>query len=153
MPTLALRHTASLAALLSITALGSARAQSSAAPGTLVQQDSSKVREYRGSFSTGFEMSWFQPCDAPAGDRLWWVTLTEDARLQRDSLVKLLPHRPTNGLLVRWRGTVSPVMRSGVGHMGRGSRYMLVTSIISVQALTDAGACGPTTVSALPHAP
>jgi hypothetical protein len=107
--------------------------------------DSSTVREYRGAYSTGFEMSWFEPCDAPRGDALWWVTLTEDARLQRDSLLKLLPRRPTEGLVVQWRGTVSPKMRGGAGQMGRGSRYILVTRIIALRALGsgEAGACGP----------
>jgi hypothetical protein len=107
--------------------------------------DSSTVREYRGAYSTGFERSWFEPCDAPRGDALWWVTLTEDARLQRDSLLKLLPRRPTEGLVVQWRGTVSPKMRGGAGQMGRGSRYILVTRIIALRALGsgEAGACGP----------
>jgi hypothetical protein len=107
--------------------------------------DSSAVREYRGAYSSGFEMSWFEPCDAPLGDALWWVTLSEDARLQRDSLLKLLPRRPTEGLVVQWRGTVSPKMRGGAGQMGRGSRYMLVTRIIALRALGsgEAGACGP----------
>jgi hypothetical protein len=105
--------------------------------------DSNRVHEYRGAYSTGFEMSWFEPCDAPRGDALWWVTLTEDARLQRDSLLKLLPRKPTQGLAVQWRATVSPVMRSGAGQMGRGSRYVLVTRILSLRALGDEGACGP----------
>jgi hypothetical protein len=107
--------------------------------------DSSTVHEYRGSYSSGFEMSWFEPCDAPRGDALWWATLTEDARHQRDSLIKLLPHRPTEGLAVRVLATVSPRMRGGAGHMGRGSRYMLVTRFISLRALGggEPGGCGP----------
>jgi hypothetical protein len=28
------------------------------------------------------------------------------------------------------------------GHMGRGTRYMLVTEILEVRPLPDAGACG-----------
>ncbi len=105
--------------------------------------DSNRVHEYRGAYSTGFEMSWFEPCDSPRGDALWWVTLTEDARMQRDSLLKLLPRKPTQGLAVQWRATVSPVMRSGAGQMGRGSRYVLVTRVLSLRALGDEGACGP----------
>lgn len=103
------------------------------------------VREYRGSYSTGFERSWFEPCDAPRGDGLWWVTLTEDARLQRDSLLKLLPRMPTEGLAVRWLATVSPRMRAGAGHMGRGSRYILVTKFIALHPLGsgEPDACGP----------
>ena len=102
---------------------------------------SSQVKEYRGAFSSAFEVSWFEPCGAPFGDNLWWVTLTEDARLQRDSLVKLLPRKPREGLAVRWRATVSDKMPAGAGQMGRGSRYMLVTKVISVRALGPEGAC------------
>lgn len=102
-----------------------------------------EVREYVGTYSSGFEISWFEPCGAAFGDSPWWVTLGEEARLQRDSLVKLLPVRPTEGLAVRWRATVSPKMPAGAGHMGRGTRYMFVTKIISVRALGPGrgGAC------------
>jgi hypothetical protein len=108
------------------------------------QVDSSRVHEYHGEYSTDFESSWFHACDAPRGDDFWWVTLSEDARLQRDSLMKRLPVRPTHGLAVRWRATVSPRMRIGAGHMGRGSRYTLVTEILSLRAIADGeeGACG-----------
>lgn len=102
---------------------------------------SQQVREYRGAFSNAFEVSWFEPCGAPMGDNVWWVTLTDEARLQRDSLVKLLPRRPTEGLAVRWRATVSDRMPAGAGQMGRGSRYMLVTKVLSVRALGPEGAC------------
>lgn len=97
-------------------------------------------REYRGSYTRGMEASWFAPCDAPMGDALWWVTLTEDARLQRDSMLKALTVAPTGALAVRWRGTVSARMRAG--HMGRGTRYMLVTEILDVRPLPGEGACG-----------
>ena len=102
---------------------------------------SRQAQEYRGAFSSAFEVSWFEPCGAPFGDNLWWVTLTEDARLQRDSLVKLLPRKPREGLAVRWRATVSDKMPAGAGQMGRGSRYMLVTKVLSVRALGTEGAC------------
>ena len=84
-------------------------------------------------------MSWFEPCGAPTGDRLWWVTLTDEALRQRDSLLANVKREPTSGLAVRWRGTISP--RMPAGHTGRGTRYMLVTSIISIQPLPSAGAC------------
>lgn len=105
----------------------------------------STVREYQGAYSSGYEVSWFQPCGAPFDDATWWVTLTEEARLQRDSLMKLFPVKPTRGLAVVWRATVSPRMAMGAGHMGRGTRYMLVTRILSLRALGDdgQGACGP----------
>lgn len=106
-----------------------------------VTSPSSPVQEYRGAFSSAFEVSWFEPCGAPFGDNLWWVTLTEEARLQRDSLVKRLPRTPREGLAVRWRATVSDKMPAGAGQMGRGSRYMLVTKVLSVRALGADGAC------------
>jgi hypothetical protein len=99
-----------------------------------------EVREFRGAYTRGFEASWFAPCGAPVGDALWWVTLTEDARLQRDSLLAALTVAPTGALAVRWRATVSERMRAG--HMGRGTRYMLVTEILEVRPLPGDGACG-----------
>ena len=96
------------------------------------------VREYRGVYETGFEVSWFHPCNAPPGDDTWWVTLTDDALRQRDSLAKRLPAHP-GVAIVRWRGTISPVMPMGAGHMGRGSRYMLVSEVISLTASNETG--------------
>jgi len=40
---------------------------------------------------------------------------------------------------VRWRATVGPKMPMGAGHMGRGSRYMLVTEVLSLSASGRAG--------------
>jgi hypothetical protein len=96
------------------------------------------VREYRGTYETGFEVSWFHPCGAERGDDRWWVTLGDDALRQRDSLAKLLPNQP-RAVFVRWRGTVSPKMPAGTGHMGRGSRYMLVTEILELRPAEEAG--------------
>jgi hypothetical protein len=100
------------------------------------------VREYRGAYTRGFEASWFAPCDAPMDDALWWVTLTPDALRQRDSLLKALTSPPTSALAVRWRGTASPRMQAG--HMGRGTRYFLVTQVLEVRPLPPEGACMPT---------
>ena len=99
---------------------------------------SDSVREYHGLYETGFEVSWFHACDAQAGDDSWWVTLTNEALEQRDSLTKALTGHPRR-LFVRWRGTVSPKMPMGAGHMGRGSRYMLVSQVISVRASDELG--------------
>ena len=96
------------------------------------------VREYRGLYETGFEVSWFHPCGAPTGDDSWWVTLSNDALRQRDSLAKPLTGQP-RVLYVRWRGTVSPKMPAGTGHMGRGSRYMLVTEVLQLRASDESG--------------
>ena len=101
--------------------------------------NANEPREYRGAYTTGFEMSWFEPCDMPAGDRMWWVTLTDDALRQRDSLLANIKRPPTTGLAVRWRGTISP--RMPAGQMGRGSRYMLVTSVLEIRPLPSGGAC------------
>jgi hypothetical protein len=98
------------------------------------------VREYRGAYTRGFEASWFVPCDAGRDDALWWVTLTEDARLQRDSLLKTLTRPATGALAVRWRGTISE--RMPAGQMGRGTRYMLVHQVLEVRPLPPEGACG-----------
>jgi hypothetical protein len=98
------------------------------------------VREFRGAYTRGFEASWFVPCDAPMGDALWWVTLTEDVRLERDSMLAKLNVAPTGALAVRWSGTISERMRAG--HLGRGTRYMLVTRIHEVRPLPSEGACG-----------
>ena len=98
-------------------------------------------REYLGAYTRGFEASWFAPCGAPVDDALWWVTLTEDARLQRDSLLKSITRPATGALVVRWRGTTSA--RMPAGQMGRGSRYMLVTRILDLRPLPGEGACSP----------
>ncbi len=98
-------------------------------------------REYLGAYTRGFEASWFAPCGAPVDDALWWVTLTEDARLQRDSLLKSITRPATGALVVRWRGTTSA--RMPAGQMGRGSRYMLVTRILELRPLPGEGACPP----------
>jgi hypothetical protein len=95
--------------------------------------------EFRGAYTRGFEASWFVPCDAPPNDALWWVTLTEEARLQRDSLLKTLAVPATGALAVRWRGTASP--RTRAGHMGQGTRYLLVNRILDVRPLPSKDGC------------
>lgn len=97
-------------------------------------------REFRGAYTRGFEASWFVPCDAAREDALWWVTLTEGARLQRDSLLKALAQPATGALAVRWRGTISE--RMPAGQMGRGTRYMLVHEVLELRPLPAEGACG-----------
>jgi hypothetical protein len=110
-------------------------------PATAVQSTRMRadtLREYRGLYETGFEVSWFHPCGAPAGDDSWWVTLSNDALRQRDSLAKSVTGQP-RALYVRWRGTVSPKMPAGAGHMGRGSRYLLVTEVLQLRASDESG--------------
>jgi hypothetical protein len=98
------------------------------------------TKEYLGAYQRGFEQSWFIPCESTANDKRWWVTLTDDALQQRDSLLAKITAPVTNGLSVRWRATIGPRMQAG--HMGGGTRYMLVTKIIDIRPLPDAGACG-----------
>lgn len=143
--------------VLSLAAAGCSRAAGPAAAPAPVPSPSPTSRplpappadeveqEFHGAYTRGFEASWFSPCDAPLDDALWWVTLSEDAHLQRDSLLKALTARPTGALAVRWRGTVSA--RMPAGQMGRGTRYLLVTRILEVQPLSSAGACGPSSRS------
>ena len=96
--------------------------------------------EYLGAYQRGFEQSWFIPCESASDDKTWWVTLTDDALRQRDSILATITAPTTNGLAVRWRGTISP--RMPAGHMGYGTRYLLVTRIIDIRPLPYAGACG-----------
>jgi hypothetical protein len=114
------------------------RADTSHTRGDTLRARADTVGEYRGLYETGFEVSWFHPCGAPTGDDSWWVTLSNDALRQRDSLTKPLTGQP-RVLYVRWRGTVSPKMPAGAGHMGRGSRYMLVTEVLQLRASDEAG--------------
>ena len=100
------------------------------------------IREFRGAYQRGFEQSWFVPCDAPSpDDKLWWVTLTDEALQQRDSLLANINTGKRDGLVVRWRATLGPRMPAGM--MGRGTRYMLVTEILEVRPGPERGACTP----------
>jgi hypothetical protein len=115
--------------------------QATGVPATApVLESAGAVREFRGAYTRGFEASWFVPCDAARDDALWWVTLTEDARLQRDSLLRALTAPATGALAVRWRGTISA--RMPAGQMGRGTRYLLVYEVLDVRPLPSGGACG-----------
>ena len=109
-------------------------------PATAPPGRDSPIREYRGTYRRSFEQSWFEPCNAPPDDKLWWVTLTDQALLERDSLLAKVRGEPADGLAVRWRATVGPRMPAGM--MGRGTRYILVTEILDVKPLPDVGACG-----------
>jgi hypothetical protein len=96
--------------------------------------------EYLGAYQRGFEQSWFMPCESAADDKTWWVTLTDDALRQRDSILATITAPVTNGLAVRWRGTISA--RMPAGHMGHGTRYLLVSKIVDIRPLPESGACG-----------
>jgi hypothetical protein len=120
-----------------------AEASAPSTPAPSAVKDTSRatsVHEYYGAYARGWEASWFEPCDAPIDDKLWWVTLSDVALRQRDSLLTTLKVRPTGALAVRWRGTISERMPAGM--MGRGTRYLLVTEIVALRALPGEGACG-----------
>lgn len=136
-------HTARLGLTVSLAALlcSANKAAAQIAPGAArsAQRDTT-TQEYRGAYQRGFEQSWFIPCDSPPDDKMWWVTLTDEALYQRDSLLAKVSAPVTNGLAVRWRATRSA--RMPAGHMGRGTRYILVTKILDIRPMPDAEGCG-----------
>ncbi|MEP6731235.1 MAG: hypothetical protein ABJE10_11380 [bacterium] len=130
-------------ALLAVAALlgtaTHANAQLSKGPPATTPRDTT-TSEYLGAYQRGFEQSWFLPCEGTADDNTWWVTLTDDALAQRDSILSTITAPTTDGLAVRWRATLGP--RMPAGHMGHGTRYMLVTKILEMRPLPKSGACG-----------
>jgi hypothetical protein len=125
-------------AALALILLAPSRASSQSAPNVPV--DSAKTTlEYRGLYQRGFEQSWFMPCGAPRDDSTWWITFTDAAMHQRDSLLATVTAPRTNGLAVRLKGTVGRKMPAGM--MGHGTRYFLVTSVDEVYPVPSEGAC------------
>jgi hypothetical protein len=100
------------------------------------------IREYRGAYQRGFEQSWFAACGAASDDRQWWVTLTDQALAERDSILATAPKLgPTDGLYVRWKGSLGKRMPAGM--MGRGTRYILVTEVLDIRPTTGGDPCPP----------
>jgi hypothetical protein len=105
-------------------------------------QRDSTIREYRGAYQRGFEQSWFASCGAPSDDRQWWVTLTDQALAERDSILATIPKvGPTDGLYIRWKARVSTRMPAGM--MGRGTRYILVTEVLEIRPTAGGDPCQP----------
>jgi hypothetical protein len=103
-------------------------------------QRDSTIREYRGAYQRGFEQSWFASCGAPSDDRQWWVTLTDQALAERDSILATIPKvGPTDGLYIRWKARVSTRMPAGM--MGRGTRYILVTEVLEIRPTAGGDPC------------
>jgi hypothetical protein len=103
-------------------------------------QKDSTIREYHGAYQRGFEQSWFASCGAPPDDRQWWVTLTDQALAERDSILARIPKvGTTDGLYIRWKGRVGPRMPAGM--MGRGTRYILVTEVLEIKPTTGGDPC------------
>lgn len=120
----------------------SARSLAQAAPPAPTTARDTLIREYRGSYQRGFEQSWFVPCAPTApDDKLWWVTLTDQALAERDSILLRITSEKGEGLMVRWRATLGPKMPAGM--MSRGTRYMLVTEVLDIKPVSAGGACSP----------
>ena len=106
------------------------------------EQRDSTIREYRGAYQRGFEQSWFASCGAPPDDRQWWVTLTDQALAERDSILATVPKLgPTDGLYIRWKARVGTRMPAGM--MGRGTRYILVTEVLEIRPTAGGDPCQP----------
>ncbi len=128
--------TAALAAL-AFGCLSSATADAQSTPS--VPRDTT-IREYRGAYQRGFEQSWFAACGVPSDDRQWWVTLTDQALAERDSILATVPKLgTTDGLYVRWKGTVGKRMPAGM--MGRGTRYILITEVLEIRPNAGGDPC------------
>ena len=98
------------------------------------------IREYRGAYQRGFEQSWFAACGAAIDDHQWWVTLTDQALAERDSILATLPQlTPSDGLYIRWKGRVGKRMPAGM--MGRGTRYILVTEVLEIKPTAGGDPC------------
>ena len=123
---------AGLAAMMTSTAV---LAQSAPKAST----DTSVVKEYRGAYQRGFEQSWFVPCRLERGETRWWVTLTDEALTQRDSILAARDIKPGTALEIRVSASVGPRMEAGM--MGGGSRYMLVTKFLDIRPLPAGGTC------------
>jgi len=91
------------------------------------------LEEYAGEYTRGPEGSWFHPCSAPAGDRLWVTFMglgAEEAR--RLAASGLLVEVPT---FVRWRAERAPD-----GRVGPGGPALLVYEILDARP-ADQGDC------------
>jgi hypothetical protein len=100
----------------------------------------STIREFRGAYQRGFEQSWFAACGAASDDRQWWVTLTDQALAERDSILATIPKvAPSDGLYVRWKASVGKRMPAGM--MGRGTRYILVTEVLEIRPTAGGDPC------------
>lgn len=98
------------------------------------------IVEYRGAYQRGFEQSWFAACGAAADDRQWWVTLTDQALAERDSILATIPKlASSDGLYVRWKARVGKRMPAGM--MGRGTRYILVTEVLEISPTSGGDPC------------
>ncbi|HEY0970334.1 MAG TPA: hypothetical protein VGE02_05090 [Gemmatimonadales bacterium] len=89
------------------------------------------TRDVSGHYTGGRGGSWFRPCGIASTDSAWWVTFTDRAVVQRDSLrsVGALPDGERR--FVRWLGAVTE--GGEVGPRGRGAPALLVREILDVR--------------------
>lgn len=86
-------------------------------------------QEYRGHYTASPGRSWFQPCDAPASEPAWWVTITGAAVTQVDSARRAGQLVEGARTFVRWRA----VLTRG-GEVGpAGSTALLVREVLAVR--------------------
>ena len=137
-----MHRTNTLAAALTALAIGCLSSATAGGQGTSSVPRDTAIHEYRGAYQRGFEQSWFAACGVPSDDRQWWVTLTDQALAERDSILATLPKLgPTDGLYVRWKGTLGKRMPAGM--MGRGTRYILITEVLDVRPTAGGDPCPP----------
>jgi hypothetical protein len=105
--------------------------------------------EYHGHYSWGFEVSRFVACGSPADDRPWWVTLSDRALAQRDSVVATLPGPAPARVYVRWRGVAGGRLPSA-GHMGRSRRYFAAGEIVELRLPRSGDCAAPADSAAAP---
>lgn len=98
------------------------------------------ARELAGHYAGGTAGSWFRRCGAAPADSAWWVTFTERAVAQRDSLQRAGALPPGERRFVRWRAAVTE--GGEVGPRGPGVPALLVREILVVRP-PAAGDCAP----------
>jgi len=93
-----------------------------------------RTGEFRGHYSSGFELSEFLPCPGTAGSAAW-VELTDGAQHQEVPRWPVLDQKdPEYRVYVRWIGTIQGPYR--YGHMSLASYELSVDSVIEVRAPT-----------------
>ena len=97
------------------------------------------VTEFAGHYTKAPSASWFVACGAAAADSSW-VTFTDRAVAQRDSIARTGLLADGQRHFVRWRAAVTE--RGEVGPRGPGVPALLVREIL-VARPAAAGDCGP----------
>lgn len=98
------------------------------------------TRDVTGHYTGSRGQSWFRPCGLAPSDSAWWVTFTDRAVIQRDSLRRAGALPDGERRFVRWLAAVTESGR--VGPRGPGAPALLVREIIDVRPPT-AGDCEP----------